>query len=82
SLGALIRDGRFGIVNPWADTGAVETDGEAEEWEQSTEDLDVGELDRLAPRRLRDTGGLYEQPLPQADLVAEPSAQEEIDSVA
>ena len=82
SLNGLIRDARFGIVNPWADTDAVETDGEAEEWEQGTEDLEAGELGRLAPRRLSDTGGLYEQPLPQADLVAEPSAQEEIDSVA
>ncbi len=27
SLNGLIRDARFGIVNPWADTDTVETEG-------------------------------------------------------
>ncbi len=81
SLNGLIRDRGHGIVNPWADTTAVEADGEADEWQRGAEDLEAGELERLAPRRLRDTTS-YEQPLPAADLVAEPSAQEEIEAVA
>ena len=81
SLNGLIRDGRFGIVNPWARAGAVETEGEDAEWEHGTEDLEASELDGLAPRRLRDTTSSYERPLPAADLVAEPSAQEELEAV-
>ncbi len=81
SLNGLIRDGRFGIVNPWARAGAVETEGEDAEWERGAEDLEASELDGLAPRRLRDTT-TYERPLPAADLVAEPSALEELEAVA
>jgi len=81
SLNGLVRDERYGIVNPWADTAAVEADGEADEWQRGAEDLEGGELERLAPQRLRDTAS-YERPLPAADLVAEPSAQEEIDANA
>jgi hypothetical protein len=82
SLNALIRDERFGIVNPWAYTpGAVRADGEAGEWEEGLEDLEASELERLAPTRLRDTE-LYERALPAADLVAEPSAQEELEAIA
>jgi len=81
SLNGLIRDGRFGIVNPWARAGAVETEGEDAEWERGAENLEASELDGLAPRRLRDTT-TYERPLPAADLVAEPSAQEEIEAIA
>jgi hypothetical protein len=82
SLNGLIREASYGIVNPWADnTAAAETDGEADEWRRGTEDLEGGELERLAPRWLGDTT-THERPLPAADLVAEPTAQEEIDSVA
>jgi hypothetical protein len=81
SLNGLIRDRSYGIVNPWADTVAVETDGDADEWQRGAEDLEGGELERLAPRRLRDTA-LYEQSLPADDLVAEPAAMEEIDAIA
>ena len=85
SLNALIRDERHGIVNPWADTGAAvpdgEAGGEADEWRQGLEDLEAPEVQSLAPRRLLDAD-LYERSLPADDLVAEPSAQEEIDSVA
>ena len=82
SLNGLIRDERFGIVNPWAQAGAVATEGEDAEWERGAEDLEASELDGLAPRRLRDTTSSYERPLPAADLVAEPSAQEELEAVA
>ncbi len=81
SLNGLIRDRSYGIVNPWAESGVAEADGEPDEWQRDSEDLEAGELDRLVPRRLRDTTS-YEQPLPAADLVAEPSAQEEIEAVA
>ena len=84
SLNDLIRAASYGVVNPWAESGSfghAEAGGEAEEWQRGTEDLEAGELDRLAPRRLRDATS-YEQPLPAADLVAEPAAIEEIDSVA
>ncbi|MBA3388546.1 MAG: hypothetical protein H0U02_04160, partial [Rubrobacter sp.] len=48
---------------------------------QGLEDLEAPEVQSLAPRRLLDAD-LYERSLPADDLVAEPSAQEEIDSVA
>ena len=81
ALNGLIRDERCGIVNPWVDTAAVRTDGEADEWRWGTEDLESGEFDRLAPRRLMDTTS-REWPLPAADLLAEPAAEEEIEAVA
>ena len=82
SLNALIRDERYGIVNPWAETAAAAAEGEDEEWQRGAEDLEVGEIARLAPRRLRGAGDAYERSLPHDDLLAEPAAQEEIDSVA
>ena len=60
---------------------AARTDGEADEWQQGTEELQGGEFEKLAPRRLGDTTS-YERPLPAADLVAEPAALEEIEAVA
>ncbi len=81
SLNGLIRDERFGIVNPWARAGAVETEGEDAEWERGTENLEASELDALFPRRFRTTAS-YERPLPAADLVAEPAAQEELEAIA
>ena len=83
SLNGLIREASYGIVNPWAGgtTAAARTDGEADEWQEGADDLEGGELERLAPRRFRDTTR-YEQPLPAADLVAEPAALEEIDAIA
>ena len=82
SLNALIRDERYGIVNPWAETAAAAAEGEDEEWQRGAEDLEMGEIARLAPRRLRGAGDAYERSLPHDDLLAEPAAQEEIDSVA
>jgi hypothetical protein len=83
ALNGLIRDESCGIVSPWSDTAAVRADGEADEWRSfaSTEELEGGELERLAPRRLCDTAS-YERPLPAADLLAEPAAEEEIEAVA
>jgi len=83
ALNDLIRDARCGIVSPWSDTAAVRADGEADEWRSfaSTEELEGSELERLAPRRLCDTAS-YERPLPAADLLAEPAAEEEIEAVA
>ena len=83
ALNGLIREERCGIVSPWSDTAAVRADGEADEWRSfaSTEELEGVELERLAPRRLCDTAS-YERPLPAADLLAEPAAEEEIEAVA
>src|SRR5215207_8625749 len=81
SLNALIRDERFGIVNPWVDSSAARADGAPGEWEEGLEDLETSEVEGLAPRRLRDTE-LRERPLPEDDLIAEPSAQEELEAIA
>jgi hypothetical protein len=81
SLNGLIHDPACGIVSPWSDTAAVRTDGEPDEWRWGTEDFEGGELERLAPRRLSDAASC-ERPLPAADLLAEPAAEEEIEAVA
>jgi hypothetical protein len=81
SLNRLIRDGRFGIANPWTRTGAVESEGDAEEWEGGLEDLDDTESARLAPRRLRNTGA-SEQPLLAVEQVADYSATREMEAVS
>jgi hypothetical protein len=68
SLNGLIRDGRFGIVNPWvATTGVEPEDGEDEEalLDRDPEDVFVEETGR---------GGLLE-------TVADRSAQEELEAV-
>ena len=81
SLNGLIRDERFGIVNPWTTSGSVESDGEAGEWEEGLQDLESYESDILAPRRFRSTDAT-EQPLMAAEKVAEYSAFEEVEAVA
>ena len=80
SLNSLIRDERFGITNPWTRTGAVESEGDAEEWEGGLEDLDDDEFTRLAPRRFRNTDA-SEQSLLTVDQVADSSAIEEMEAV-
>ena len=80
-LNGLIRDERFGIVNPWTTSGSVESDGEAGEWEEGLQDLESHESDTLAPRRFRSTEAT-EQPLMAAEQVAEYSAFEEVEVVA
>lgn len=74
SLNGLIRDERLGITNPWTDTAAVESQGDAGEWERALEGLDNTESTRLVPRRFRDTEA-SEQP-------ADYSAIEEMEAIA
>ena len=81
SLNGLIRDERFGIVNPWTTSGSVESDGETGEWEEGLQDLESHESDILAPRRFRSTEAT-EQPLMAAEQVAEYSAFEEVEAIA
>ena len=81
SLNSLIRDERFGITNPWVDTSAVESDGEAGEWERGLEDLDDTESTRPAPRRFCNTE-TSEQPLLAVGQVSDSSAIEEMEAVA
>ena len=81
TLNGLIRDESFGIVNPWAEAGAAEPEGEAGEWNEGLDNLEPGELHRLAPRRLAG-GDAFERALPEGDTLADPSALEEIDAVA
>ncbi|MGF1472965.1 MAG: hypothetical protein ACFB50_14650, partial [Rubrobacteraceae bacterium] len=80
SLNGLIRDERFGIVNPWSETSPVEAEGEVGEWERGLEDLDHHEAAGLAPRRFRNTEA-SEQQLMAAEEVAEYSAFEEVEAV-
>ncbi|QIN85343.1 hypothetical protein GBA63_21735 (plasmid) [Rubrobacter tropicus] len=82
TLNGLIRDESFGIVNPWASeaSGAAEPEGEAGEWRENLEDLEPGELHRLAPKRLSG-GDAFERSLPEGDTIAEESALEEIAAI-
>ena len=61
--------------------GAAEPEGEAGEWNEGLDDLEPGELHRLAPKRLAG-GDAFERALPEGDTLADPSALEEIDAVA
>ena len=82
SLNGLIRDERFGITNPWAETSPVEAaDGEAGEWKTGLEDLDTHEATRLSPKRFSDTES-QEQQLMAAEAVAEYSAELEVEAIA
>ena len=81
TLNGLIRDESFGIVNPWAEAGAAEPEGEAGEWNEGLEDLEPGELHRLAPKRLAG-GDAFERSLPEGDAIAEDSALGEIAAIA
>ena len=80
SLNGLIRDERYGIVNPWTEASPVEADGETGEWEKGLENLDQHEAAILAPKRFRDTEA-SEQQLIAAEEVAEYSAFEEVEAV-
>ena len=77
TLNGLIRDESLGIVNPWAEAGAAEPEGEAGEWNEGLEDLEPGELHRLAPKRLAG-GDAFERSLPEGDTIADPSTLDEI----
>ena len=83
TLNGLIRDESFGIVNPWTSgaSGAAEPEGEAGEWNEGLENLEPGELHRLAPKRLAG-GDAFERSLPEGDTIAEDSALEEIAAIA
>ena len=80
SLNGLIRNERYGIVNPWTEASPVEADGETGEWEKGLEDLDQHEAAILAPKRFRNTEA-SEQQLIAAEEVAEYSAFEEVEAV-
>ena len=82
TLGGLIRDESLGIVNPWTGgaSGAAEPEGEAGEWNEGLEDLEPGELHRLAPKRLAG-GDAFERSLPEGNTTADPSALDEIAAV-
>lgn len=81
SLNGLIRDERYGIVNPWTEASPVEAEGQTGEWEKGLEDFDSHEATRLAPKRFRNTEA-PEQQLMAAEEVAEYSAFEEVEAVA
>ena len=78
SLNGLIRDERYGIVNPWSETSPVKAEGETGEWERGLEDLDHHEAAVLAPKRFRNTEA-SEQQLIAAEELAEYSAFEEVE---
>lgn len=81
SLNALVRDGRFGIVNPWTKNCAVATTGDPGDWEEGLQELDGSEVQRLAPGRFHNTE-VPEQPLLAAEQVADYSALEEVEAIA
>jgi len=81
SLGRLIRDERFGIVNPWSATRGVPAEGEEAEWREGPDDLDEAGPRDLAPGRFRATGA-PEQPLHAVENVADEAALAEVEAIA
>ncbi len=81
SLNGLIREARFGIVNPWSEASPVEAEGASGEWEDGLESLDSNEAATLAPKRFRNTEA-PEQQLMAAEEVADYGAHLEVEAVA
>jgi hypothetical protein len=80
-LNRLIRDERFGIVNPWVASGGVATEGDEAEWREGLDGLDETARRDLAPGRFHGAE-TAERPLYAADQVADESAAAEMESVA
>jgi hypothetical protein len=79
ALGRLIRDERFGIVNPWAATRGVLAEGNEAEWREGMDDFDETGPRDLAPERFR---AAAEQPLRAAENVADEAALAEVEAIA
>jgi len=79
SLGSLIRDERFGIVNPWAATRGVLAEGDEAEWREGMDDFDEAGPRDLAPGRFR---AAAEQTLHAAENVADEAALAEVEAFA
>jgi hypothetical protein len=80
ALGRLIRDERFGIVNPWSATRGVPAEGDEAEWrDEGLDDFDEAGPRDLAPGRFR---AAAEQPLHAAENVADEAALAEVEAIA
>jgi hypothetical protein len=79
ALGHLIRDERFGIVNPWSATRGVLAEGDEAEWREGMDDFDEAGPCDLAPGRFR---AAAEQPLHAAENVADEAALAEVEAIA
>ena len=79
ALGRLIRDERFGIVNPWSATRGVLAEGDEAKWREGMDDFD-----EAGPRDLAPGGSCVaaEQPLRATENVADEAALAEVEAIA